>query len=76
MSRKDEAHKLCPDAACEDAAGSQAWKDAKTAGTISTAGFIAGGVLLATGAVLWFTAGPSRTQVGIGPGSVRLSGSF
>ena len=76
MSRKDEAHKLCPDAACDTAAGSQAWKDAKTAGTISTAGFIAGGVLLATGAVLWFTAGPSRTQVGIGPGSVRLSGSF
>jgi len=75
MSRKDDAHKMCPDA-CKDAEGQQAWKDAKTAGTISTAGFIAGGVLLATGAVLWFTAGPSRTQVGIGPGSVRLSGSF
>ncbi len=75
MSKKDDANKVCRDA-CADAAGQQAWKDAKTAGTISTAGFIAGGVLLATGAVLWFTAGPSRTQVGIGPGSVRLSGSF
>jgi hypothetical protein len=75
MSRRDHAKTVCPDA-CEDAAGQHAWKDAKTAGTISTAGFIAGGVLLATGAVLWFTAGPSRTQVGIGPGSVRLSGSF
>lgn len=75
MSKKDDAKKACPDV-CADADGQQAWKDAKTAGTISTAGFIAGGVLLATGAVLWFTAGPSHTQVGIGPGSVRLSGSF
>ena len=76
MSRKDDAKKMCPGEACADTEGQQAWKNAKTAGTISTAGFIAGGVLLATGAVLWFTAGPSRTQVGIGPGSVRLSGSF
>lgn len=75
MSRKDDAEKACPNA-CKDKTGQDLWSNAKTAGTISTAGFIAGGVLLATGAVLWFTAGPSHTQVGVGPGSVRLSGTF
>jgi len=76
ISKKNHAQDLCSTPQCNDAAGSQAWSDAKKVGNISTAGFIAGGVLLATGAVLWFTAGPSRTQVGIGPGSVRLTGSF
>ena len=75
ISKKGDAEKACPHE-CADSAGQQAWSDAKKTGTISTVGFIAGGVLVATGAVLWFTAGPSRTQVGIGPGSVRLSGSF
>jgi hypothetical protein len=76
ISKKNHAQDLCSTPQCNDAAGSQAWSDAKKVGNISTVGFIAGGVLLATGAVLWFTAGPSHTQVGIGPGNVRLSGTF
>lgn len=44
-----------------DAAGAQARDDAKGLSTISTVGFIAGGVLLAGGVVLWLTA-PSAGQ--------------
>jgi hypothetical protein len=50
---------------------------AKSAGTISTVGFIAGGALLATGLVLYFTA-PKRESValGIGPSSAFVQGTF
>lgn len=50
---------------------------AKSAGTVSTVGFIAGGALLATGLVLYFTA-PKRESValGIGPGSAFVKGTF
>lgn len=50
-------------------AGSQALNDknsATTSATISDVGFIAGGVLLAGAAVLWFTA-PSGAQVQVAP---------
>ena len=53
--------------------------DAKSAGTISTIGFIAGGVLLAGGAALYFTAGSGNDKavaVGVGPGSLRIKGTF
>lgn len=53
--------------------------DAKSAATISTIGFIAGGVLLAGGAALWLTAGSGDEQtvaVGVGPGTLRIKGSF
>jgi len=76
MQKKDDAEKLCP-AECADKKGTDAWSDAKQAGTFSTIGFIVGGVGLAGAALLWFTA-PSSTQaqVGIGPGSIQLRGSF
>lgn len=65
--------------------------DAKNAGTVSTISFVAGGVLLAGGAVLFFTAPngsakPSssgsakqsepRVRVGVGLGSMTLQGRF
>jgi hypothetical protein len=53
-------------------------KDAATKGMLSTIFFIGGGVLGATGAVLFFTAskGGTTTQVGVGAGSVVLTGEF
>lgn len=56
---------------------------AKNSGTVSTIAFVAGGVLVAGGAVLFFTA-PKEKQtaavrdlrVGIGPGSLMLGGTF
>ncbi len=59
--------------------GTSLQKDAKSQATISTIGFIVGGVGLAGGAVLYFTAGSSKKEsvaVGIGPSSVSLNGSF
>jgi len=61
--------------------GTSLGEDAKSQATISTVGFGAGIVLLAAGAVLWFTAGPSTpeataTSFGIGPSGAAVRGSF
>jgi hypothetical protein len=61
-----------------NATGVSGESDAATKGTISTIGFIAGGVLAAGGAVLFLTA-PRReanAQIGVGAGSVYLRGRF
>lgn len=52
--------------------------DAKGFGTFSTIGFVVGGVGLASGAVLWFTAGSSESapKVGVGPTSLLVKGEF
>jgi len=78
MSRHDEAQKACPRASCPDQHGVDLWNSAHTAGTISTVAFIAGGVALAGGAVLWLTGRPETgaTQVSFGPGSVALRGAW
>lgn len=47
--------------------------------TVSTVGFIAGGVLAATGVVLWMTApkpGSASAQAKVGPGGVTIEGTF
>jgi hypothetical protein len=74
----------CRDGQClksmEDEVGSL-----RTFRTISTVGFIAGGALAATGVVLLLTSsssasqggrGPASLALGLGPGHVRLGGSF
>jgi serine/threonine-protein kinase len=74
MSKRSDASNACP-GQCADQNGIDLWKSAKTAGNVSTVAFIVGGVGLAAGATLWFTAKPSAsTQVGIGPGSIELKG--
>jgi hypothetical protein len=60
-------------------AGVEKKEDASSQATISTIGFVAGGVCLAGAAVLWFTAGSGeekQVSLGVGPGSLRLKGSF
>ena len=51
---------------------------AKSKAAIANVAFIAGGVALAAGAVLWFTAGggSEKTALGIGPGMVTARRSF
>lgn len=53
-------------------------ESATSKATLSTIGFIAGGALLATGAVLFFTAssGETKTAIGVGPGSAFVKGTF
>jgi hypothetical protein len=78
MSKHDDAAAKCP-AACPDQAGVDLWNDARTAGNISTVAFVVGGVGLATGAILWFTAKPSRTtalRTDFGPGTVQIRGTW
>jgi hypothetical protein len=50
--------------------------DASTKGTLSTVFFVAGGVLAAAGAVVFFTAPSGSTQVGVGPTGAYVSGRF
>jgi hypothetical protein len=70
-------------------AGQRLAKDAKNSGTISTIGFVAGGVGLAAGVLLWFTAPPRATETrpiardaseplafDLGPGAVQMRGRF
>ncbi|HWZ91520.1 MAG TPA: hypothetical protein VNW92_21810, partial [Polyangiaceae bacterium] len=83
MSKKTDAQKACPNV-CADLNGVNAWSSAKSAGNVSTVAFIVGGVGLAGGAVLWFTAKPEKldatdtkgVRVGVGPGSIQLKGTW
>jgi hypothetical protein len=80
MSKKSDAQKACPDK-CADQSDADKWSSAKSAGTVSTIAFIVGGVGLATGLVLWFTAKPEAAEtsgvaLGVGPASVQLRGAW
>jgi hypothetical protein len=80
MSKRDDATRVCPNQ-CASQDGVNLWHDAKTAGNVSTAAFVIGGVALAGGAALWFTAPRSSTQmaslqVALGPGAVQVKGTF
>jgi hypothetical protein len=79
MGKHSDAKQLCP-SQCTDDAGVSAWKDAVSAGNVSTALFIVGGVGLAGAVALWFTApsssGASSPQVGVGLGSVTVKGTW
>jgi hypothetical protein len=58
LSKNNASKSECPeDGACASPAAVEANDQARTFGTVSTISFIAGGVLLATGAVLILTAG-------------------
>jgi hypothetical protein len=76
MSKYNQANDACP-GKCADQNGVDLWKSTRSAGNVSTVAFIVGGVGLAAGATLWFTAKPTATiQVGVGPGSIELRGSW
>ncbi len=74
-SRNDESRATCGQPGPNDClqAGFDLRNSARTDGTISTLAFVIGGVGLAAGAALWFTA-PRATSVGLGPAAVQLKG--
>lgn len=76
ISRWSSARSACPGLTCAPGSaattGQQASNDAKSAADISTVAFIAGGVALAAGAVIFFTA-PSRTGTREGAASLHLA---
>ncbi len=79
-SDHDDAVKYCASRQCSDPRGVNAGNDARAAGNISTVAMIVGGVSLAGGAVLWFSAPRSHTEpsarLGVGVGSLQLRGQF
>ena len=73
-SKHDDAVHACP-AACASQSGVTLWNQARSAGDLSTVGFVVGAVGLAGGAVLWFTARSSEestVHVGLGPGTLQV----
>jgi len=77
-SDHDEAEKFCSGSQCRDARGVSAGEAAHSAGNISTIAMIVGGVGLAAGVTLWFTAPKSSSSaaLSVAPGGVQLRGSF
>jgi hypothetical protein len=80
ISERGTAERECPSETfhfrCPTEAGSSAWNSSTSAGDVSTVGFIAGGVLVAGAAVLWFTAPSARARAGASLSGIRIEGSF
>jgi hypothetical protein len=79
-SRWSDAQSLCPSPARCPSTAEQKVNEARSDGNVATVAFVAGGLAVATGAVLWLTA-PRGTRVGLiaPPGAwagVGLAGSF
>jgi hypothetical protein len=79
--KRDSFERACPDDTCPRNLSGAARDDAETYNTLvtlSTLGWIAGGVLAASGAVLIITQPDPRSQLAlrVGPGSVALLGRF
>jgi hypothetical protein len=67
----------CSQTACPTRSGYGSWSTAHAAGIASTASFIVGGALVATGAVLWVTKPKKRARVGVrSDGVVVIEGRF
>jgi hypothetical protein len=76
-SKNDDANDACPSVACSNANAVAQSSAAIRDGHIATAAFIAGGVALGAGVVLWFTGkSPARTEARLGPGSFQIQGAW
>jgi hypothetical protein len=64
-STKSDADAECTSAGCT-AAGKSLLADAGSSADVATVGFVVGGVLLATGAVLWITSPSLRASSMLG----------
>ena len=75
-SKHDESQEHCTGADCRDQIGVDLSNQAKQAGDVATAAYVVGAVGLAAGAVLWFTAPRSSTQVALGLGTVQIRATW
>ncbi len=84
--KESDSQKLCPttSASCANGTGVQENNDAKTQATVSTVGWIAGGALVAAGAVIYLTAPKTKPAtalrlmpaVGTGELGLRVGGAW
>jgi hypothetical protein len=76
LSKQSDAQAVCPNDPCPTQDGVDKWNAVSSASTASTIAFVVGGVGLAAGAILWFTAKPEAragaTALGVGPGSLQF----
>ena len=79
QSKHADSDGYCTGQTCQDPRGVELMNEARTAGTVSTTGFVLGGLGLATGAVLWFARpfGPrANAAVAMTPGSIQVRGAW
>jgi hypothetical protein len=72
MSKKDDAG--CDGNSCPDVESRDLYEDAQSAGNVSTIGFIVGGLAVAGGAVLYFTAPKPSREEGFEAGALLSPG--
>jgi tetratricopeptide (TPR) repeat protein len=79
-SKHDEAGKYCDGSECTDPRGVNAGNDAHSAGNVATLGMLVGALGVAGGITLWLTAphagSAPKTELSLGPGSLRLRGTW
>jgi hypothetical protein len=79
-SKHEQSDEYCTGSRCRDDRGVTLMEDARSAGTVSTVGFIVGGVGLGAAAVLWFVRPFGReaaaVEVGVGPAAIRVAGRW
>jgi serine/threonine-protein kinase len=77
-SKNDEAAGMCSGLECTDQRAITLTDDARTAATISTVGFVAGGALVVGGAALYLLAptGESKTALRVSPRFGRQAALF
>jgi hypothetical protein len=80
LSEKSDAQSICPGAACPTPSGVTKWSNATTSANISTVALVVGAVGVGAGVVLWLTAphagATPGAQLGLGPGSLQLRGTW
>jgi hypothetical protein len=77
MSDWSTAKPGCPQNNCTTPTAAASWRSAHSAGIASTASFIVGGALLATGAVIWLTRPSAPARVGLrSDGAIVVGGRF
>lgn len=77
LSKRSDAEKVCPGASCPTSDGVTKWSDATSTANISSAALIVGALGVVGGTALWLTApSASRPQVGFGPGTLQLKGTW
>jgi hypothetical protein len=80
ISQKNDAQQVCPtQVVCFTQNGVNKWQSADNNGTLSTFAFVIGAAGLLEAAVLWWlptSSDPGSPKVGLGPGGLRVRGTW